>query len=317
MPIRTYQPGDEQAQARIYNTVACPLPGFKPTSAEEIARRYQAVDPEPTSKLYAVEDGQMVGYIVFNPNGRISYPWCLAEYQTARDALLGGALGAMSTRRYAEAWTTYRADWSPVLEYFQEHGFVRARAMINYIAKLDRLPDRPLPSGRIITPLERQDLPRLLELEPGLFAGCDPKCLGLALWENPHFSADGLFALRDDGDGTLLGAALIIANAAYADPSKLDAAMPCFRLGAFGTESQRHKRVNGLFAAVFADEHAGELLLSEAARRLGRLGLTHIAAQAPSNVPSLCAFFDSFFDRQGEFPILVRPLSLGVSTTKE
>ena len=134
--------------------------------------------------------------------------------------------------------------------------------------------------------------------------------------ENPHFSADDLFALRDDGADTLLGAALIIANAAYADPSKLDAAMPCFRLGAFGTESQRHKRVNGLFAAVFADESAGELLLSEAARRLGRLGLTHIAAQAPSNVPTLCAFFDTFFDRQGEFPILVRPLSLGVSTAE-
>ena len=317
MPIRTYQPGDEQAQARIYNTVASPLPGFKPTSAEEIARRYQAVDPEPMAKLYAVEDDQMVGYIVFNPNGRTSYPWCLAEYQTTRDALLDGALAAMSSRRYAEAWATYRADWSPVLEYFQEHGFARAREMINYVAKLDRLPDRPLPSGRIITPLERQDLSRLPDLEPGLFADCDAKCLDLFLWENPYFSADGLFALRDDGDGTLLGAALIIANAAYADPSKLDASMPCFRLGAFGTESQRHKRVNGLFAAVFADETAGELLLSEAARHLGRLGLTHIAAQAPSNVPSQCAFFDSFFDRQGEFPILVRPLSPGASTTME
>ena len=30
MLIRTYQPGDEQAQARIYNAAAGSLPAFKP-----------------------------------------------------------------------------------------------------------------------------------------------------------------------------------------------------------------------------------------------------------------------------------------------
>ena len=36
--------------------------------------------------------------------------------------------------------------------------------------------------------------------------------------------------------------------------------MPCFRLGAFGTERERHKRVTGLFSCVFADPAEGNLL---------------------------------------------------------
>ena len=80
--------------------------------------------------------------------------------------------------------------------------------------------------------------------------------------------------------------------------------MPCFRLGAFGTELQRHKRVNGLFACVFASEPAAESLLAEAVRRLETSGLTHLAAQAPSDQPALVAFYDRYLRRQGSFPIL-------------
>jgi hypothetical protein len=64
-----------------------------------------------------------------------------------------------------------------------------------------------------------------------------------------------------------------------------------------------------MFSCVFSDESAAELLLSEAARRLSRSGLTSIAAQAPSDASWLCAFYDRFFDRQGMFPILIRTLS--------
>jgi hypothetical protein len=181
--------------------------------------------------------------------------------------------------------------------------------MINYVADLARLPNRTLPSGRVITPLERQDVPELLALGRGLFADGDPIELARFFWENPYFGPDGFFALRNVDDGRLLGVALIVENASYADPTKLDGAMPCFRLGAFGTESERHKRVNGMFTCAFSDESAGELLLSEAARRLIRSGLTHIAAQAPSDAGSLCAFYDRYLDRRGEFPILHRLLS--------
>ena len=84
--------------------------------------------------------------------------------------------------------------------------------------------------------------------------------------------------------------------------------MPCFRLGAFGTERERHKRVTGLFSCVFADPSRGK----PAALRRARIrwpdvpGLTHIAAQAPSDAVSLCEWYDRFFERQGSFPILSR-----------
>jgi hypothetical protein len=99
-----------------------------------------------------------------------------------------------------------------------------------------------------------------------------------------------------------------VCNSGYADPTKIDAAMPCFRLGAFGTEAQRHKRVNGLYSGVFASEAAGVALLGEAVRRLQSTGLSHVAAQAPSDQPHLVAFYDRHFQRQGAFPILTRAL---------
>ena len=96
----------------------------------------------------------------------------------------------------------------------------------------------------------------------------------------------------------------------FADPTKIDPAMPCFRLGAFGTERERHKRVTGLFSCVFADKADGEVLLAAALwSQAGRSGLTHIAAQAPSDAASLCSWYDRFFQRQGSFPILSRQLS--------
>jgi hypothetical protein len=86
--------------------------------------------------------------------------------------------------------------------------------------------------------------------------------------------------------------------------------MPCFRLGAFGTERERHKRVSGLFSCVFADEAEGELLLASAlGSHAGRSRLTHIAAQVPSDAVSLCAWYDRVFQRQGSFPIWSRSLS--------
>src|SRR5262249_37670040 len=56
MPIRSYQTGDELAQVRIYNQAAGSLPGFKPGTPEEVARRY-AADPDAGSRYYAVEEG--------------------------------------------------------------------------------------------------------------------------------------------------------------------------------------------------------------------------------------------------------------------
>src|SRR4051812_6895534 len=145
MQIRPYQPGDERAQSEIYNAAAGRLPGFKPATVDEVVRRDRANAPDPTSRFYAVEDGDIIGYTLLNPSGRISHPWCVPEAQDARPALLETALSALAGRGRGEAWAAYRADWEPVLRFFRESGFVVAREMINYIAEVARLPRISVP----------------------------------------------------------------------------------------------------------------------------------------------------------------------------
>jgi hypothetical protein len=312
MTIRSYQPGDEHAQARIYNLAAGSLPGFKPATAEEIARRIQASDPDPESRYYAVENGEVVGYAVFSSNGRVSCPWSLLEAKAVREPLLEAVLAEMRKRGLSEAWAAYRADWSPVLELLRQHDFVEKREMINYAADVSRLPslDR-LPPNRLVARLERAELPQSTALAPGLFAESDPRKLEQFYWENPFYDfSQSLFALKQGDTGKILGVCLLVVSDRFADPTKIDAAMPCFRLGAFGTERERHKRVNGMFSCVFADETEGERLLSAVvAPQARRSGLTHVAAQAPSDAPALCQWYDGFFQRQGSFPIWSRRLS--------
>src|SRR5271168_2503058 len=112
MPIRSYQTGDEHVQAVIYNAVAGSLPGFKPSTAEEIARRYPPADLDAGSRYYAVENGEVVGYALFGSNGRISYPWCLPGAEALRQRLLDMVLAEMQKRGLPEAWAAYRGDWS-------------------------------------------------------------------------------------------------------------------------------------------------------------------------------------------------------------
>jgi hypothetical protein len=308
MQIRTFQPGDEEAQARVFNASASSLPAFKPATAEEVARRYRSAELDAASKFYAVDEatGAVVGYALFNPNGRVSYPWCLPGAEEARRPLFDAVLGAMAGRDLNRAWAAYRADWTPVLAFFQDAGFATEREMVNFVAETAALPSGPVPPGLALGPLERDDMSRLRELGRGLFEDVGPDHLGAYLWENPWFAPESLFAIR--ADGAVVGAALAIVRQGYADPTKLDAAMPCFRLGTLGTEHERHKRVNGMVSCVFTDEAIGEALLAEARRRFEAAGLTHAAAQAPSDRSELVAFYARFFRRQGAFPIWARTL---------
>lgn len=308
MPIRHYLPGDEEVQARIFNLAAGPLPKFKAANVDEIRRRYQTSDPDPTSKFYAVEGSDVVGYAVLNPNGRISYPWCLPEATSQREPLLESVLAELKRRSIREAWVAYRADWLPVLQFFKEHGFAEKRQMINYVAELDRLPQTPIPDGWHVEPLTADALPGLVALGAGILPDDEPEPLRRFFWDNPFFGPDSLLALKDP-KGRMVAAALLIGNGGFADPTKLDSNMPCFRLGVLGTERERHKRVNGMFSCVFETETAGEVLLAEAARRLRQAGLAHMAAQAASDTPGLCDFYDRNFERQGAFPILSRTLA--------
>jgi hypothetical protein len=312
MQIRSYQPGDELAQARIYNIAAGSLPGFKPAKPDEITRRLHAGDADPQTMFYATENNEVVGYAVFGPNGRVSFPWSLPGAEMVQEPLLDTVVAEMNRQGLTEAWATYRADWSPVLEFLHGHNFAQIRSMINYVAETSRFPalDR-LPPTRLLTRLERAELPNLAMLMPANFGKLDVPTLGQFFWENPFYSfPDHLLALKDAESGEIRGISLMVLDDRFADPTKIDSSMPCFRLGAFGTERQRHKRVNGLYSCLFVDEHDGDLLLAASLATIsGKSTVNHLAAQAPSDASALCAWYDRHFERQGSFPILSRPLS--------
>jgi hypothetical protein len=312
MQIRAYQPGDELSQARIYNTAAHSLPGFKPAKPDEVARRIHSGAIDPRAMFYATQNGEVVGYAAFSSNGRISVPWSLPDEQIVREPLLATMVAEMNIRGLAEAWAAYRADWSPVLDFLREHGFTATRSMINYVAETSRIRALdPLPSNRVVACLERDDLPRLAALAPTLFSAGPVSNLEQFFWENPYYSFPGrLLALKDVASGELRGASLLVVDGRFADPTQIDPSMPCFRFGAFGTEGQRHKRVNGLFSCVFVNELDGDSLLAASLASLSDTPtLTHLAAQVASDATSLCAWHDRFFNRQGSFPIMSRCLS--------
>ena len=170
MPIRSYQSGDEEAQARVYNVAAAALPGFKPSKPEEIARRYQAADSDSKMRFYATENGEVVGYAVFSPFGRVSFPWCLPGAEALREPMLDAMICEMKKRNVSEAWAAYRADWSPVLAFFCGHEFIEKRSMVNFVAEISSLhaADRP-PANRVVEYLQSDELPRVLELAPPCF----------------------------------------------------------------------------------------------------------------------------------------------------
>lgn len=309
MRIRPFQPGDEVAQVEIYNRSASGLPGFRPAQVEDVLRRLDDPDADPGARLYAVDEGRVVGYGLFNPSGRISYPWCLSGCEHVREPLLTGVLDAMRAREFVAAWATYRADWSPLWAFFEAHGFARTHEMVNYLAPVESLPDEPVPPGSAIVPVGPESFPEILALGRGLFEHDDADRLTAYYRHNPYLGLPDLFALRDEQGGRLRGLGVAIIDDRYADPTQIDPSMPCFRLGTLGTESQRHKRINGLASLLFEDESDGRVLLSETHRRFAAAGLTHAAAQASSHCPALLTFYDRHFTRQASFPIHRRDLA--------
>src|SRR5207253_10788155 len=104
---------------------------------------------------------------------------------------------------------------------------------------------------------------------------------------------------------------IVVADPTYADPNQVDAAMPCFRLGAFGTEGMTTKRINGVFSVLAESADINRLgldLLNHATELLQQVDLESFAAQVPSDPPHLLRFYQHHFRRQGSFPVLERAL---------
>ena len=312
MTIRTFQAGDDVAQVSIYNEAAAGLPRFKPATVDELRRRLRGPDFDPSARFYALADGRPVGYATFSDSGRVSFPWCRKGHEAFADPLMRAVLDEMRRRGHRSAFAAYRADWPAFRMFFEAHGFAPSREMVNFV--LDII-DMPTPSARYsssITPLTPADLPAVVRLGTGVLRCTDLPKLEEQLFRNAHFAPSSLFALRSKNDDQPVAVGLLVEAPAFAHPAQVDPNMPCFRLGAFGTEGLTHKRINGMFSLLAADTPDLSALaldmLSHATHILEETEVETLAAQVSSDVPHLMRFYKSLFRRQGSFPLFERLL---------
>jgi hypothetical protein len=310
--IRPYERGDENAQVTIYNEAAGQLPRFKPATLDEVRRRLRAPDFDASMRLYAVEGGRVVGYATFHANGRISYPWCLPGQEAHAEPLLQAVLEALRKRGQRTAFAAYRNDWGPQREFLLRHGFAQVREMINFVLDLAEMPTPAPRPGTPLAALKREDVKAVFELAPEALRVSTPAELERHLFENPYFPPESVFVLRSRGEAAPVAVGVLVQHPAYANPKQVDAAMPCFRLGAFGTEGMTTKRINGLFSLLARNDRSFTPLaldlMGQAAFRLREGTVEALAAQVPSDVPHLLRFYQQHFRPQGSFPIFERAL---------
>lgn len=310
MPIRSFQPGDERAQAALYNASAFALPGFKPATEDEVRRRTRARGFDPATRFYAEENGQIVGYCVLEANqSRLSYPWCKKGFESVAEPLFDAALQLARDRGLGKLFVAYRRDWESILQFFTNHGFSKVREQVNFVAEPVDLPTMANRGGLPIRRLKPEDLPALAELGRGLIRIPDDK-LESYYFSNPYFPVEA-FLVMEDRDRKPIAVSVGLESATWADAKKVDPLAPCFRMGAFGTEGLNTKRVNGLFSFVAKPEHvlsAGTGLLNEASQEMTEGSVTSICAQCPTDAPHLMNFYTRYFKEQGRFPVLERSL---------
>jgi hypothetical protein len=198
-------------------------------------------------------------------------------------------------------------------DFFLGHGFVQAREMVNFVVDLA---DMPTPAARPHTRLTQptpQDMPDLFALGAEVLRVSTPAELERHLLHNAYFGPESVFVLHHRTEGHAMAAGVLVVRDGYADPLQIDPGMPCFRLGAFGTEGLTWKRVNGLFSFIAKAgptlTTCGLDLLRAAAVQLETTDLGTLAAQCPSDAPHLLRFYQSYFRRQGSFPVFERSLN--------
>jgi hypothetical protein len=310
--IRTYAAGDDAARVGIFNEAAGGLAKFKAATLDEIRRRTHGPDFDPAAQFFAVVDGRPMAYCTFQANGRVAFPWCRKGCESLAEPLFERVLGEVKRRGIKRAFAAYRADWPAQRDFFLAHGFRHTHDMVNFALDLAEMPTPAASAARSITPVTCEDLPALAALVPNALRITDTAGMERYFLHNPYFSPDATFVLRGRGEGQVMAAGILVVNPVFANPQQLDASMPCFRLGAFGTEGLTTKRVNGLFSFLVPDGRdvspRGLDLLSYASQSLGETDVATVAAQVSSGIPHLLRFYERYFRKQGSFPILERDL---------
>ena len=315
MTLRNFQTGDELTQIDIYNRSAAALPKFKPATLAEVQRRTKSRDFDPSTRIYGEIQGKVVGYATFDKDGRVGFPWTLPGHEHLREPLFEAQIAAVQKAGIGKIFAAYREDWPGVHDFFLKHGFHKARDMVNFAVDLVDMPTPAAMPSTSFTDLEPQDVPALLDLAPEVLHTQKVDVLTNYLFKNPVFSRrTDLFTLRTRGGKEPVAVGILVADPGYADPNLVDASMPCFRLGAFGTEGTNTKRIKGLFSFLARQDrslnHLGMDLLGQASYRLRDTDdIETLAAQVPSDAPGLLNFYSRNFHRQGSFPIFERVIA--------
>ena len=180
--------------------------------------------------------------------------------------------------------------------------------MVNYQIDFHDLPTTLGGINPSISPARPEEVEQIFALNPLALRVSSPAALAEHLFRNPYFPPEALFVLHSRQTNVPLALGLLITEAAYADPKAVDPAMPCFRLGAFGTEMMTAKRIRGLFSFLARPEASlpslAMDLLNYAVQRLEEGSpLSCLAAQVASDAPGLQSFYDRHFRKQGSFPV--------------
>jgi hypothetical protein len=312
MQIRTFAAGDDLAQVGIYNEAGVDLPKFKPATLDEVRRRNRPPEFDPTTRFIAVEGNRPVGYAGFHPSGRVSFPWTRRGFEAAAEPLFERLLSALKERGIARIFAAYRGDWPAQRDFFLAHGFEARREVVNYVMDLAEMPTPAARASSSFGPVTEEELPAVFALAPKLFRARNAGELGQYLLQNPYFPGSSVFGFRPKAGDPPLAIAIMIDNAAYANPKQVDSAMPCFRAGAFGTEGLQVKRMNGLFAVAVAENRDVSPLaldlLGHATFLLQNSELETLCAQVTSDATQLVRFYKQYFRRQGSFPLYEREL---------
>lgn len=310
MLIRNCQPADAEREAAVYNAAAARLPGFRPVTPDQVRRAVTSRTTEPNTRYCAEDEGRLVGYVTCEPTGRVNYPWCLPGHEMAAHQLFGTVLRALSDRRVTRAFAACRADWTEQVEFFEDHGFHKARDVVNFTQSIADLPTMFQRPGLNITRARPDDIPAIEALVPG-FLRLRGSALAEYLLQNPAFPADAVYVLHRK-DGTAQGVAVLIDDGSFAAVDGLDPRAPAYWSGAFGAEGLGTKRVNGLFSFLAAPEKEsvliGQDLLWYGTSRMETNTFEFLAAQVPTDVPHLLRFYERYFEKQGSFPVFEREI---------
>jgi hypothetical protein len=133
LELRTYQKGDAEHMAAVFNAVMKGKPGFQEDSVARLEQVYAAPSFDPESKQIALLDGRFVGYMTTTPDpsdpvrGNLNYPYVLPEAgDDVRSALFSAGMRYLKNKGVKELGTAYfHEGWHDQLAVLEGHGFER------------------------------------------------------------------------------------------------------------------------------------------------------------------------------------------------